>query len=75
MKIIQSMYDNNVLRVKIGKDKISNNFAATIGVRKGDSLSRNLFNMFTNNLVDVLIVRHVVLSVLVQHTLLFALYC
>ena len=75
MKIIQSMYDNNMLRVKIGKDKISNNFAATTGVRNGDSLSRNLFNMFMNNFVDVLIVRHVVLSVLVQHTLLFTLYC
>ena len=53
LKTIQSMYDSNMLCVKIDTDKISNSFAATIAVRQGDNLSANLFNIFMNDLVDV----------------------
>ena len=53
-KIIQSiLFENNVLQVKVGKNKISNAFTATVGVRQGDNLNPNLFNSFINDVVDV----------------------
>ena len=53
IKIIQSIYENNVPQVKVGKTKIHNAFTATVGVRQGDNLSPKLFNIFINDVVDV----------------------
>ncbi|MEW8544951.1 MAG: reverse transcriptase family protein, partial [Candidatus Thiodiazotropha sp.] len=53
IQLIQSMYKNNVLRVKVDNNKLSDEFTATVGVRQGDNLSPNLFNIFINDMVDV----------------------
>ena len=52
IKLIQSIYKNNVLQVKVGKNKISNAFTATVGARQDDNLSPNLFNIFINDAFD-----------------------
>ena len=43
--IIASMSENNVLEVKTGSAMLSDKFLATDGVKQGDNLSLNIFNL------------------------------
>ena len=50
--IIASMYENNVLEVKTGRAMLSDKFLATDGVKQGDNISLNIFNLYLNDIVD-----------------------
>lgn len=51
-KVIENMYSNNILRVKIGNG-LTNDFCSNLGVRQGDTLSPNLFKVFINDLAQI----------------------
>ena len=49
--VIKNMYVNNTLCVKM-KSGFTQSFPSTIGVRRGDTLSPDLFKIFINNLPE-----------------------
>ena len=51
--IIASIYENYVLQI-IGSAMLSDKYLATGGVKQGDNLSPNIFNLYLNDIVDVL---------------------
>ena len=52
--VIASMYENTVLQIKTGSATLSDKFLATVGVKQGDNLSPNIFNLYLNDIVDAL---------------------
>ena len=53
LSIIESMYNNIRLRVKLNKSALSEAFPSRVGVFQGDNLSPNLFNIFINDVTKV----------------------
>ena len=52
LNIIRHMYLGNKLQVRI-QDKLTKAFEPKIGVRQGDNLSPNIFNIFINDLPNI----------------------
>ena len=50
--IIENMYMDNILRIKLGH-KLTDEFHSELGVRQGDTLSPNLFKIFINDFADI----------------------
>lgn len=53
LSILQSMYTNIGLRVKLNNESITEAFPSNIGVFQGDNLSPNLFNVFINDITKI----------------------
>ena len=50
--MIASMYENNILQTNTGSAMLSEKFLAIVGVKQGDNLSPNIFNLYLNDIVD-----------------------
>ena len=51
--VIKNMYRNIELCVKANSNSLTDNFNSSVGVRQGDNLSPNLFNLFVNDLPNI----------------------
>ena len=54
LSVIESMYKKNKLCVKLNQEERTEYFISNVGIRQGDNLSPNLFNLTMNNLPDKL---------------------
>ena len=54
LNVIESMYRKNKICVKLNQEERTEYFTSNVGIRQGDNLSPNLFNLTMNNLPDKL---------------------
>ena len=58
LNVIENMYSKNKICVKIDQNERTEYFLSNVGIRQGDNLSPNLFNLTINKLPEKLIASH-----------------